>query len=200
MTLKQEIETQILADMEARLNNKIDAISKIVENKKAKNLHQQQSNLDMSLSSSSSSEPPSNHKAKGNQCRPYKVHPPKEKIELSKYNGSEDQCVAWLNKEEEYFDIYNIQSGKEKVKYVSMHMEGYTYNWYLWWKRDKFSYTWNLFKNVFLIVFKESEKMNFSVNLPDYNKSEMLSNSHINGNPYQHEYLGCLTNKDLKNI
>ena len=33
-TLKQEIETQVLLDMEARLNNKIDAISKIVENKK----------------------------------------------------------------------------------------------------------------------------------------------------------------------
>ena len=30
--LKQEIETQVLPDMEARLNNKIEAISKIVEN------------------------------------------------------------------------------------------------------------------------------------------------------------------------
>ena len=36
-TLKQEIETKVLPDMEARLNNKIDAISKIVENKKDKN-------------------------------------------------------------------------------------------------------------------------------------------------------------------
>ena len=40
-TLKQEIETKLLPDMEARLNNKIEAISKIVENKKAKNHHQQ---------------------------------------------------------------------------------------------------------------------------------------------------------------
>ena len=36
MTLKQEIETQVLPDMEARLNNKIDAIRKIVGNKKEK--------------------------------------------------------------------------------------------------------------------------------------------------------------------
>ena len=43
-------------------------------------------------------------------------------------------CLA--NKAEEYFDIYNIQSREEKVKYASMHMEGYAYNWYLWCKRD----------------------------------------------------------------
>ena len=128
------------------------------------------------------------------------MHPPKAKIELSKYNGSEDQCVAWLNKEEEYFDIYNIQSDEEKVKYVSMHMEGYVYNWYLWWKRDNFIHPWNLFKNYFLIGFKESKKMNFSVNLPDYSKSETLRNSLINWNPYQHEYLGCLTSKYSKPI
>ena len=35
-TLKQEIETQVLADMEARLNINIDAISKIVEKRKTK--------------------------------------------------------------------------------------------------------------------------------------------------------------------
>ena len=110
--------------MEARLNNKIEAISKIVENKKVKNRQQQQSSSNMSLASSSSPEPPSNRKAKDNQYRPYKVYPPKAKIELSKYNGSEDQCVAWLNKAEEYFDIYNIQFDEEKVKYVSIHMEG----------------------------------------------------------------------------
>ena len=57
-TLKQEIETQVLPDMEARLNKKIDAISKIVENKKTENHRQQRSNSDMSLSSSSSFEPP----------------------------------------------------------------------------------------------------------------------------------------------
>ena len=41
VTLKQEIETQVLPDMEARLNNKIDTISKIVEKDKAKNHRQQ---------------------------------------------------------------------------------------------------------------------------------------------------------------
>ena len=50
--------------------------------------------------------------------------------------------------------IYKIQSDEEKVKYVSMHMEGYAYNWYLWWKRDNFTYTWNLFKNDFFNRFQ----------------------------------------------
>ena len=47
--LKQEIETQILPDMEERLNNKIDAIHKIVENKKVKNHRQQKSSSNISL-------------------------------------------------------------------------------------------------------------------------------------------------------
>ena len=55
-------------------------------------------------------------------------------------------------------------------------------------------------KMIFLIGFKESEKMNFSINLPDYNKSEALRNSHIIGSPYRHDYLGSLTNKDSKPI
>ena len=55
-------------------------------------------------------------------------------------------------------------------------------------------------KMIFLIGFKESKKMNFSLNLPNYNKSETLRNSHISGNSYEHEYLGCLTNKDSKPI
>ena len=141
MALKQEIETKVLPDMEARLNSKIDAISKIVEKEKAKNHLKQRSSSNISVALSNSSEPPSNHKEKGNQYHPYIVYPPKAKIELSKYNGSEDQCIAWLNKVEEYLDIYNIQSDEEKVKYASMHMEGYAYNWYMWWKGDNFSYT-----------------------------------------------------------
>ena len=92
----------------------------------------------MSLASSSSYEPPSNRQAKGNQYRPYKMYPSKAKIELLKYNGSEDQCVAWLNKVEEHFDIYNIQFDEEKVKYASIHMEGYTYNLVLMVKERQF--------------------------------------------------------------
>ena len=138
----------------------------------------------MSLVSSSISEPPSNCKAKGNQYRPYKVYPPKEKIELLKYNGSEDQCIARLNKVEEYFDIYNIQSDEEKVKYVSIHMDRYAYNWCLWWKREIFPTPGTCSKMIFLIGFKESKKMNFSINLPDYNSLEGSRNSHISGSPY----------------
>ena len=90
MTLKQEIETKVLPDIEARLNNKIDAISKIVENAKAKNHRQQRNSSNMSLASSNRSKPPSNHKVKRNQYHPYVVYPPKAKIELSKYKGIED--------------------------------------------------------------------------------------------------------------
>ena len=39
-------------------------------------------------------------------------------------------------------------------------------------------------KMFFLIYFKESKKMNFLVNLLDYNRLEALRNSHISGNPY----------------
>ena len=62
--LKQEIETKILLDMEAQLNNKIDAISNIVENEKAKNHRQQRSSSNMSVASSNNSEPLSTAKQK----------------------------------------------------------------------------------------------------------------------------------------
>ena len=54
------------------------------------------------------------------------------KFELPKYNGDERQCIAWINKAEEYLDIHNIHYEGEKIKYASMHLEGNTYNWYLW--------------------------------------------------------------------
>ena len=73
---------------------------------------------------------------------------------MSKFSGNDEQCVAWLNKEEEYFDIYNITTDIEKVKYASMHLESHAYIWYMWWKGDKFEYTWNLFKNDFLKRFQ----------------------------------------------
>ena len=60
---------------------------------------------------------------------------------MTKYSGGEDQFIAWLNTEEEYLDIYNIATNEEKVKYGSMHLEGYAYNWYMWCKGDNFSYT-----------------------------------------------------------
>ena len=51
-------------------------------------------------------------------------------------------------------------------------------------------------KMIFLIGFKESKKIIFSVNLPYYNRLEAFRISHISGNPYRNEYLGCLTSKD----
>ena len=30
------------------------------------------------------------------------------KVKLPKYNGDERQCIAWINKAEEYLDIHNI--------------------------------------------------------------------------------------------
>ena len=41
--LKQEIETKVLPDMEARLNNKIDSIIKMIEKEKDKNNRKQES-------------------------------------------------------------------------------------------------------------------------------------------------------------
>ena len=55
-------------------------------------------------------------------------------------------------------------------------------------------------KMIFLKGFKESQKMNFSEILPDYNKKKASRNSHISGNPCPHEYLGYLKKYDSKPI
>jgi hypothetical protein len=89
------------------------------------------------------------------------IYPPKAKIELSKYNGGDNQCVAWFNKTEEYFHIYNITTDEEKVKYASMYLEGTAYNWYLWWKGRIQSYTWNSFKNDFFKRFQGISEQEF---------------------------------------
>jgi hypothetical protein len=95
------------------------------------------------------------------QHQPLIIYPPKSKIELSKYNGGDNQCVAWFNKTEEYFHICNITIDEEKVRYASMYLEGTVYNWYLWWKGRIQSYDWNSFKNIFFKDFKASRKMIF---------------------------------------
>jgi hypothetical protein len=82
------------------------------------------------------------------------IYLPKAKIELSKYNGGDNQCMAWFHKTEEYFHIYNITTDEEKVKYAFMSLEGIVYNWYIWWKGRIQSYTWNSFKNVFFLRFQ----------------------------------------------
>jgi hypothetical protein len=98
------------------------------------------------------------------------IYPPKAKIELSKYNGGDNQCVVWFNKTEEYFHIYNVTTDEEKVKYASMYLEGNVYNWYLWWK-EELSHTIGIpSKMIFLKDSRESLKMIFSQNSPGYNK------------------------------
>lgn len=62
--------------------------------------------------------------------------------------------MAWFNKAEEYFDIYNITIDEEKVKYAFMHLEGETYNWYMWWKKENHSYNCHSFKNNFFKRFQ----------------------------------------------
>jgi hypothetical protein len=87
------------------------------------------------------------------QHKPLIIYPPKDKIELSKYNGGDNQCVAWFNKTEEYFHIYNITTDEEKVKYASMYLKGIAYNWYLWWK-EEFSHIIGILSK--MIFFKDS--------------------------------------------
>ena len=51
------------------------------------------------------------------------------KLELPKYDGDEKQCITWINKAKEYFDIHNIQYDSDNIKYVAIQLEGNTYNW-----------------------------------------------------------------------
>ena len=69
------------------------------------------------------------------------------KVKLPKYDGDERQCIAWINKSKEYLNIHNIHYEGEKIKYASMHLEGNTYNWYLWWKNTTIicSHNWDSF-------------------------------------------------------
>jgi hypothetical protein len=70
--------------------------------------------------------------------------------------------MAWFNKTQEYFHIYNITTDEEKVKYASIYLEGTAYNWYLWWKGRIQSHNWNSFKNdFFLKILGHLEKIFF---------------------------------------
>jgi hypothetical protein len=136
--------------------------------------HQQDTQPQPSDSSTSNTSPPlpppppyNSNSQPISQHQPLIIYPPKAKIELSKYNGGDNQCVAWFNKTKEYFHINNI-----KGKYASMYLEGTTYNWYLWWKGRVRSYNWNSFKNDFFKRFQGISEKYFFQNSPDYNKKE----------------------------
>ena len=100
----------------------IKTILQNMKNSKEQKHEKYGSNISITLSRNSKSLA---HWPKGTQYPPFIMYPPREKIEMMKYDIWEDQCVAWLNKEEEYFGIYNITMDEEKVKYASMHLEGY---------------------------------------------------------------------------
>ena len=140
----------------------------------------------MSCTSTNNSGSPPCNKTRRNQR--YVVYPPKAKIEMSKFSGNDEQCVAWLNKAEEYFDIYNITTDIEKVKYASMHLEMPITG--ICGGKLTTSHTHGICsKMISSKGFKESMKTIFSQSLPDYNKKETSKNSHTNGNHSLPEYL-----------
>ena len=54
-------------------------------------------------------------------------------------------------------DIPNVEVARHKAKAAELKLEGIlklAYNLYIWWKEDKFSYTWKLFKTDFLKRFQ----------------------------------------------
>ena len=152
-----------MKEKQDELNDKLNTLMGMMEKKKTKYRHQQKDDSDMLCTSSNNLGSPPRNKTRRNQC--YVVYPPKAKIEMSKFSGNDEQCVAWLNKAEKYFDIYNITTDIEKVKYVFLHLENHAYNWYMWWKGDNFTYTWNLFKNNFLKRFQGINEDDFFLKL-----------------------------------
>ena len=88
---------------------------------------------------------PSTHKTPGQHDTklPHKVHlfnipsisiPPTDryhirvKLELPKFDDDKKQCIPWINKTEEYFDIHNILYDNEKIKYTAMQLDENAYN------------------------------------------------------------------------
>lgn len=50
---------------------------------------------------------------------------------MPKFDGNEKNNVAWINKVEQYFEIYDINDDDEKLRHASMKMEGEAYNLYM---------------------------------------------------------------------
>ena len=90
-------------------------------------------------------------------------YPIKPKLELAKFDGETKQSVAWINKAKEFFCIHKILSNDEKVKYVSMQLEGWAYRWYMWWKKTTniSAYSWDTLKNDFFKRFEDVIEKDF---------------------------------------
>ena len=50
------------------------------------------------------------------------------KLELPKFDGDEKQCIAWINKAEECFDIHHIPYDSEKIKCAAIQLKRNAYN------------------------------------------------------------------------
>ena len=105
------------------------------------------------------------------------------KIELPKFDGNEKNSIAWLNKAEEYFEIYDINSDDEKIKHASMKMEGEAYNWYMWWKKTTLAISWTKFKDSFFKIFQGIKEEFFFQHSSNYAKKEMWMSTLENGRP-----------------
>jgi hypothetical protein len=172
-------------------NKKHEELIKLLKNQGSPCRNKKGSTSDSSRYSSPPLQPPYNP-SRSPQYYPFMIYPPRAKIELLKYNGSETQCVAWSNKAGQYLDIYNIKTDEEKIKYASMHLEGEAYYWYMWWKKQITCTTCILLKTVVLRDSMESMKMNSFRNKQNYNKKEVSMNSHINGKISPHDYSSYL--------
>jgi len=60
--------------------------------------------------------------------QPLATYQKRAKVEMPKFDGNEKNNVAWINKAEEYFEIYDITDDDKKLKHASMKMEGEAYN------------------------------------------------------------------------
>ena len=80
---------------------------------------------------------------------------------MLKFDGNKKYNVAWINKVEEYFEIYDINDDDERLRHTSMKMEGEAYNLYMWWKKLTHSISWRKFKDAFFKIFQGVKEEEF---------------------------------------
>ena len=73
-----------MKETQDQLNGKLNTLMEMMENKKTKDRCKQEDNSDMSCASANNSGSPPRNNTRGNQYQHYVVYPPKEKIEISK--------------------------------------------------------------------------------------------------------------------